>query len=232
MWDSLATIPESQCLRVMGHGNSSPAQGGESFAAEVARLTALLPSPCPHLVGYSLGARLALAIAIAQPSRIQKLTLIAVTPGFPQTTERETRRAADRDWIRLLRKEGIAAFVEAWQALALWDSQLRLPAAKILQQKRQRLAHDAEQLARSLESLGTGSMPPMWATLSTLAMPVQLVVGALDEKYSAIAESMLPHFRHGTLVRIPDAGHNPVLEAPSKIASLLSQERSLAKVAQ
>ncbi len=231
MWEKLAEIPASQCLTVLGHGPSSVASGEETFASEVARLAELLPEEATHLVGYSLGARLALAIALAQPTRFQELSLIGVTPGLRDPAERQIRREADQAWIDQLRDEGMEPFAKAWQAQSLWDSQAHLPEPLRVLQHRRRLERDPEQLAFALQSLGTGAMTPMWQELGTLHMPVQLIVGDQDLKYTKLAEAMLPHLPQGTVHRIAGTGHNPVLEAPAAISALLAKTASRASVA-
>jgi 2-succinyl-6-hydroxy-2,4-cyclohexadiene-1-carboxylate synthase len=232
VWAGLEDIDSARCLTVLGHGPASVARGGESFAGEVSRLAALLPERCSHLVGYSLGARLALALALQDPTRIEKLTLIGVHPGLQSKAERSDRQRADQDWAQLLRNDGIEAFVDAWQALPLWKSQQALPPAGRAQQRMQRLQHDASQLAFALDALGTGSMPPMWNQLAQLTMPVQLIVGAQDQKYQALAMQMLPHLAQGEIEIIDAAGHNPVLENPQALARLLACQGLPARAAQ
>jgi 2-succinyl-6-hydroxy-2,4-cyclohexadiene-1-carboxylate synthase len=221
-WRTLKGVGEMQRLTVLGHGPLSFARGDETFADEVDRLASLLPPHCEHLLGYSLGARLSLAIAAKHPHRIGKLTLIGVHPGLASEVERETRIQSDRRWIDMLQTQGIEDFVHAWQALPMWQSQQDLPDEPQAQQRRQRLSHDATQLARALQSLGTGAMPPMWQELSRLTMPVSLLVGSRDHKYQEIAESMLSLLPQGRLTIIDEAGHNPVLEQPAVVGKLLA----------
>lgn len=230
-WSQIQEIPPSQCLTVLGHGPSSVAKGDESFADEVSRLAASLPASCDHLVGYSLGARLALAIALQDPQRIGKLSLIGVHPGLATKAERDARIALDSQWSEMLRRNGVQAFVDAWQALPLWASQQTLPSAMVTKQRELRLSHDAEQLACALDSLGTGQMKPMWHDLSRLHMPVQLIAGELDAKYLALANTMRSHLPKGEIKVIADAGHNPLLEAPEAIRGLLCPPQH-ARVAQ
>lgn len=228
-WQGLGT--GLQALTVLGHGPTAPARGDESFEGEVDRLAALLPERCDSLLGYSLGARLSLAIALRYPGRVGSLTLIGVHPGLCSRGEQEARRVADQKWIELLESKGIEAFVEAWESLPMWQSQKSLPEAIRTQQKQERLRHDPLQLAHALRALGTGVMPPMWEELPTLEIPVHLIVGCRDEKFLAIAESMLPRLLHGKLSVVEDAGHNPVLECPARTFQLLSGTPA-AKVAQ
>ena len=217
MWTSIGL----QGPTLLGHGPDAWAAGTETFAQEVTRLTAFLPQEPVHLVGYSLGARLSLAIALRQPQRIGKLTLIGVHPGLESESECSERVASDKRWSALLRDQGVSAFVDQWQALPLWNSQHALPEAVSEHLRELRLKHDSEQLALSLDILGTGHMPPMWDALGDLRMPIQVIAGELDSKYSLIADRMCTLLPNATLRTIPSAGHNPVLERPQAVADLL-----------
>ena len=86
-----------------------------------------------------------------------------------------------------------------------------------------RAANTADGLARSLELSGTGTQEPLWDRLHTLQMPVLIVTGERDEKFTAlgrrIVESIGDNARH---VEVPDAGHALPFERPLDFAALLS----------
>lgn len=219
MWTPMGLTGPS----LLGHGSESLASGSETFADEVKRLCSLLPSVPVHLVGYSLGARLALAIAIQQPERLRALTLIGCNPGIDDADERAERIASDESWCHLLETEGIVAFTNAWEALPLWESQVSLPASTRAVLREQRLAHDPGQLALALRALGTGVMPPMWKHLPNVSLAVQIVVGELDDKYQAIGRTMCQKLPSATFHSVSYAGHNPVLENPHGVQTVIHQ---------
>ncbi|MCP4445923.1 MAG: alpha/beta fold hydrolase [Myxococcales bacterium] len=208
---------------LLGHGDACRATGNETFTGERERLTDLLPERPVHLVGYSLGARLSLAIALESPERVSALTIIGGSPGIQDAKDRALRVKADARWSERLRDMGIAAFVNEWQALPLWKSQESLPAKARESLRLGRLAHNPEQLARSMDALGTGAMPPMWNALSGIVVPVQIVTGALDHKYVEIARRMARLVPNAVLHSIPGAGHNPVLEKPQSVQSVINE---------
>src|SRR5690242_21267669 len=82
-WDDVvAALPGVHSVRpaLLGHApESDAARAVRTWSDEIARLGALLPPEPVHLVGYSLGARLALALALAlrSPGRLTHLTLIS-----------------------------------------------------------------------------------------------------------------------------------------------------------
>ena len=225
-------IPSSQCLTVLGHGRTSIAKGDETFASEVSRLSALLPSSCSHLVDYGLGARLALAIALQDPQRFSRLTLIGVHPGLASKAERSDRIRSDLRWSEMLRSHGVERFVDAWQALPLWTSQQGLSQDILEEQRSLRLAHDPAQLALALDALGTGHMKPTWLDLSTLTMTVEIVVGSLDSKYLALSKKMIGLLPKGQMRVVADAGHNPILENPEAVSAILGAATQEARGAQ
>ena len=83
-WD--AVLADAQLGRrpvtphLPGHGDAPTIAGG--FDAVVDHLAAAL-DPEPHgVVGYSLGARLALGLAVRHPRRVERLLLVGVNPGL------------------------------------------------------------------------------------------------------------------------------------------------------
>ena len=57
-------------------------------------------------------------------------------------------------------------------------------------------------------------MPPLWPVLPELDLPVLLVVGREDEKFSALANRLLGSFPQAELLEIAEAGHAAHLERP------------------
>jgi 2-succinyl-6-hydroxy-2,4-cyclohexadiene-1-carboxylate synthase len=171
---------------------------------------------CEVVVGYSLGARVALGLVVS--SRCAHGVLIGVNPGIGEH-EREQRREFDARWCRLLREQGVAAFDEAWARQPLFASQARVPEIVRAQRRAHRLEHDAEQLARSLEVMGLAAMPDYWSAVSAHRDRIALIAGANDPKYVAISAG-LPATSFET---IPDCGHDPTLEQPRELAGAIAR---------
>jgi pimeloyl-ACP methyl ester carboxylesterase len=55
-----------------------------------------------------------------------------------------------------------------------------------------------------------------------LAVPVTLVAGERDAKFTQLAREMAAAIPAATLAIVPDAGHAIHLEAPARIAELLA----------
>jgi 2-succinyl-6-hydroxy-2,4-cyclohexadiene-1-carboxylate synthase len=180
-------------------------------------LLALAP-PSFALAGYSMGGRIALALALAAPSRVSRLTLIGASPGIADRGERRARRAADEALADRIEGEGIEAFVFSWSSSPLFAGQ---PPAVAAAARAMRLSQSPAGLAAALRGLGTGVMAPLWDRLPSLSMPVDLVVGARDAKFRAIAEQMAAAVPQARLHVVAGAGHAVQLEAPRAMAALL-----------
>ena len=217
---SNAETAPPHCPALPGHqAPPPPATGGWRHTVEA--LCAALPTGPVHLLGYSLGARLALAMALTHPGRVRLLTLVGVNPGLPNVDERAERRRQDLAWQRCLQQRGLQAFFKDWQAQPLFASQAHLDPEVRAAQTSQRAALHAEELAATLGRLGLAAMPNYWPRLARLQVPTLLVAGSLDTKFVALhrrASRLLPH---GTLAEVPGVGHNAVLEAPQALAQLV-----------
>jgi 2-succinyl-6-hydroxy-2,4-cyclohexadiene-1-carboxylate synthase len=218
---------QTHAYTLLGHewDRPVPNASGSSFEDEVDRIAALVRRDCSEracLCGYSLGGRVALVLLVRHPELFASAVIVGASPGLQSNEERSARARSDAQWIEMVHRLGVGAFVEAWEAQPLFASQRRLPMAVQLEQKRRRERHDAEGLASAMRALGLAAMPDMWPELPTIAVPVHLVVGELDTKFRETAGRMLPSMPGARLSVIADAGHNVVLEKPGELAELLA----------
>ncbi|HWP07028.1 MAG TPA: alpha/beta hydrolase [Polyangiaceae bacterium] len=223
-WDGVRRSLDTATALVspLGHGEpGAPNPKIESWAQELERLAAALPAEPVHLAGYSLGARLALGLALTFPERVARLTLVSGHTGLATDAERRERRAADARWCTLLEAEGMYAFVDAWEAQPLFASQATLPAAVRAKHRAERLAHDPRALARSLRVTGLAEMPHYAPRLEALAVPVTVMAGELDTKFLALGRGAAERVRGSRFVVAPSAGHDLLLERPDLVALVL-----------
>lgn len=209
---------------LVGHGDPARDRAVTGFESEVDRLAAALRERGVrwHLVGYSLGGRLALGLLVRHPELFGAATLIGAQPGLATEAERAERRAADERRCDLLEQRGIEAFVAEWEAMPLFATQSRLSADALARQRAERLKHDPRGLARSLRLTGLGVMPSYAGALAGLRVPVTLVAGVEDAKFSALAHGMARAIPGARVELVAGAGHNVVLERPRALARLLS----------
>lgn len=203
---------------LVGHGAEDDAEVHD-FMSEVERLARVFErrGGTRHLVGYSLGGRVAIGLLCEHPELFSSATLVSAQPGLADARAREERRAADAKWCELLESRGVAAFVTAWEALPLFASQANLPEALLDEQRSERLSHDGAALARSLRTCGLAEMPSYWDELERLEVPTTILVGERDAKFVGIGRRMSEKIAGSELVVVPGVGHNLVLERPAAL---------------
>jgi 2-succinyl-6-hydroxy-2,4-cyclohexadiene-1-carboxylate synthase len=190
---------------------------------EVERL-AELAGDCPGLFGYSLGGRLALGILARYPKRFAHAVIVSAHLGLSSDVERVERRDADARFVSRLRSEGLAPFIDAWQALPIWHTQAALAEVIKERQRSQRLLHNPEGLAQSLLRHGLAEMPDLRGQLARVTTPVDVAVGEQDDKFVQLGRELSLVLPNATLTIAPGAGHNLVLERRSLVAQLLKKD--------
>lgn len=219
-----------EALTLFGHDPAAQPARPVAFEDEVTRITEAIRAigEPVRLCGYSMGGRLALGVLARGHARVASAVIVGAHPGLTEDAEREARIAADHRWVELLEREGVAGFTEQWQAQPLFATQRLLPGERLAAQRVVRLAHAPAALALAMSSLGLGRMPSYWDALPRLAVPVDLVVGALDEKFTALALRMNGQLAQGRVLSVRDAGHNVLLERPDLLAEVIAAERTRA----
>jgi 2-succinyl-6-hydroxy-2,4-cyclohexadiene-1-carboxylate synthase len=211
-----------------GHG-LAPWFCGETFVDAVDAVAARLPTTPSVVVGYSLGARLALGLAARHPERVARAVLVGVNPGLREDEAREVRLAEDEARANTL--EGacdLDAFVERWEKLPLFDTQKTLPPSRQDARRLERRTHTPHGIAWALRALSLGAMP-CWDDLSQIAPHIDLITGARDDKFTKIARELAATDHRTRHVVVDGAGHDVVLEAPEALARVLAKllDRSL-----
>ena len=168
-------------------------------------------------VGYSLGGRLCLRLALERPDLVRRLVLIGASPGIADPGQREARRDADEALARRIERDGVEVFLDAWLAGPLFSS-LPVEAAG----REERLANAAEGLAYVLRRLGTGVQESLWDRLGELRPPALLMAGERDPKFAGIATEMAAAIGPAARVAVvAGAGHAVHLERPAETAALV-----------
>lgn len=176
------------------------------------------------LVGYSMGGRVALRVALEYPARVASLALIGASAGINDPAERAERIAADEALADRIESEGIEWFADFWADQPLFATQRhRLSVEQQAELQAQRLACDPRGLAHSLRGMGAGAVEPIGCRLGELSMPCALIAGADDAKFAAIAHQMAGLIPRAKVCLIPDAGHAAHLEAPDLTAAAVIQ---------
>ncbi len=199
-----------------GHGASPPATGDLHEAARSLGATCGTAS----YVGYSLGGRVCVHLALDRPDLVTRLVLVSATAGIEDEAGRRARRAADEalaDRIESGGDEGLARFLDDWLAGPLFSHLTEEQA-----DRSSRLANRAGGLAGSLRHHGTGTQQPLWGRLSELSMPVLVLAGERDERFCRLgrrlSEAVGPN---AVFAPVAGAGHAVAFERPEETARIL-----------
>ncbi len=213
-------------LDFLGHGKSdAPTEPTryriECCVADLVEILDQLEIGRAHVLGYSMGGRVALHFAHAYPGRIEKLILESASPGIENETERAARTVSDARRAEKIEREGVEKFVEEWANLPLFATQARLPETVRENLKQQRLQNRADGLANSLRGLSVGAQASLWDQLPNIRVPTLLLAGQLDPKFSAIAQRMADAMPNARLEIVHEAGHTVHLEQPARFDELV-----------
>jgi 2-succinyl-6-hydroxy-2,4-cyclohexadiene-1-carboxylate synthase len=212
--DRLASDYEVVTVDAPGHGDSG------DIRANLTEGAALLghAGGRASYVGYSMGARLCLHLALDHPELVERLVILGATGGLETESEQVERQAADEQLARALERDGVDAFLVRWLANPLFE---RLPHDESALNDRRR--NTVEGLASSLRLAGTGTQEPLWSRLHELQMPVLVLAGEHDPKFRALGERIAESIcSNATVAVIPNAGHPAHLEQPAAFMKLLS----------
>jgi 2-succinyl-6-hydroxy-2,4-cyclohexadiene-1-carboxylate synthase len=197
-----------------GHGDSSDVDASLDETADL--LSASLPDEPAVLGGYSMGARVALHVALRHGERVHALILLAASRGIHDETLRAQRRAHDEELATRIETIGTDRFLDEWLAQPMFST---LPDDPLERRSRSR---DPAGLARSLRRSGTGTQEFLGPRLGSLRMPVLCLAGVLDAKFVAEAHAIAAGLTHGVAHTIRDAKHAAHLEQPDACASAIA----------
>ncbi|MDP4635014.1 MAG: alpha/beta fold hydrolase [Ilumatobacteraceae bacterium] len=169
-------------------------------------------------IGYSLGGRFCLTLALAEPQLVSRLVLISTTAGIEDKELRSERIRNDEELARRIEQIGVNQFIDEWLNQSLFGG-----LNNETNQRGVRLKNTAIGLSSSLRLCGAGRQQPTWSRLKELTMPVLVIAGANDEKYRRLAERLVSEIGdNATLKIVENSGHTPHLEQPEIFQDLLS----------
>ena len=207
-----------------GHGETRTPPGApcsmDACIGDLEMLWKHLGATRTHLVGYSMGGRLALHVAARRPERVLSLLTIGAHAGLEEDA-REGRRRGDEALAVRIEKEGLEAFVNHWSSLPLFAGLERRGPAFVAQARAERMTNHIAGLACSLRGMGAGAMEPVWDDLAHLTFPSTFVAGQLDHGYVSSARRLAATVPNGRVEVVPRAGHTVHQERPEAFARVL-----------
>lgn len=213
-WDDLAVTLadrfEVVAVDAPGHGGSA------AVRADVRRSAHLIGAAGGRgtYIGYSMGGRMCLQLAVDRPHMVERLVVISATAGIDDEAPRADRRRDDEALARSVERDGVPAFLERWVGQPIFAG---LPDPGLADRRR----NTAEGLASSLRMSGTGNMQPLWERLGELRLPVLVIAGAGDAKFVLLAERLTAAIPDAELAIVEGAGHTVHLERPEAFVALV-----------
>jgi 2-succinyl-6-hydroxy-2,4-cyclohexadiene-1-carboxylate synthase len=185
-----------------------------------------------HLLGYSMGGRLALYLAVRYPKRFERIVLESASPGLETETERQARIVSDHALAERIRSQPSEQFLREWFSQPLFASMATQP-ARLERLIARRMDNDPPSLTMSLEGMGTGAQPSLWNELDNVKNRLLLIVGEKDSKFCNVGREITSRCPGVSLEIVPESGHNVHFERPREFTKLVRNylhERTWSKV--
>ena len=205
-----------------GHGLARLAPCSmDDCAADLVALWDHLGVESSHVVGYSMGGRLALHVAVRLPERTRSLLTIGAHAGL-EGDSREERRRSDEALAQRIERDGVESFVRYWESLPMFAGIASRGPAFSARLHELRLRNQAAGLAASLRDMGAGAMPPLWAELGAIQCSCTFVAGERDATFVEFGRRLARGVAGGRLEIVPDSGHAAQFEQPDATARILA----------
>ncbi|KAL7603912.1 hypothetical protein Lser_V15G15247 [Lactuca serriola] len=220
-----AMSASSRCIAIdlPGHGGSKMdaiddvAQGVELSMQVVTdmleKLVLVLTTKKVTLVGYSMGARITLYMALKFKNMVKGVVMISGSPGLDDVAKRKSRSVKDDSLACALVSYGVELFIETWYSGEMWESLRSHPQFEQIVADRSK-HDDVSGLVKTLSGLSTGRQPSLWEDLKHVKSPVVVIVGERDEKFKKIGERMCVTLGKSRVVEVPNCGHAVHIESP------------------
>ncbi|XP_038988041.1 protein PHYLLO, chloroplastic isoform X3 [Phoenix dactylifera] len=235
-----AISPAARCISIdlPGHGESqvqwhmdkSSKQklniSVESVADIIMKLICDITSGGVILIGYSMGARIALYMTLKYNEKINGAVIISGSPGLRDEAARRIRSAQDEARAHFLLAHGLQDFLHIWYAGSLWKSLRDHPHFNEIVRNRAKHS-DIQALAKVLSDLSIGKQMSLWEDLKHCQKPLLFIAGDKDIKFRDISKQMcseirtcsegkdhIPREQLSKVVIVPDCGHAVHLENP------------------
>lgn len=212
-------------LDLPGHGElGNQAEGTRSLDEAVdwlnLRLHELSGEGGLILVGYSLGGRLAVELALREGSPVKGLVLMSSRPGIPEAG-RDSRKRSDQIWSTQIRADW-EGFLGKWYAQPMFNPQKKTPEeyqALIQKRSANHPGHAADTLLHWSPALQQDRMP--W--LIDCPVPLLYIAGSLDKTYAEIAGTLRGKSSDRRVEILEETGHAVHLDNPQVCAAAIEQ---------
>lgn len=216
-----ALSPHYFCLTIdlPGHGNSQMLS-----AADFVQVNQLIHQTLAHrhitsyvLIGYSMGARLAMYHAthpyLESSARLAGMILEGGHFGLPPI-ECAARFANDEKWAQRFTRESLGKVLPDWYQQPVFSSLNHDQRQSLILKRSDNLGSG---VARMLLATSLAKQPPLQEKVAALSLPVLYVCGEQDSKFRRLVEGTAFDYRV-----IPSAGHNVHVERPHEFSTVIN----------
>ncbi len=173
-----------------------------------------------HLVGYSMGGRIAFHMITHCAQRIDRAVIESASPGIRSDKERAERINHDDELARDLEQHGLEAFLKRWYDQPMF-AVLKSDRPRFAAMLERRHHNDPHRLALSLRFMGTGRQQPVWDKLAMTTVPILYMAGEHDAKFRAIADGLAATCLSVRSRIVEGAGHTIHFERPELFSNLV-----------
>ena len=177
------------------------------------------PQPV-QIIGYSMGARLALSAIVANPQRFSRGLMLSARPVL-ESAEHAERELWEKTWGRKFLTQPWAELRQNWQEQSVFSGSPPQP------RRENELLR--EWLAASLSNWSARHHEFGWAQIAGLSPDIEFAYGALDQKYLSVAKTLQELPVRGQISFIPNAGHRLPFDAADFIAHWITGRTSYGK---
>jgi (E)-2-((N-methylformamido)methylene)succinate hydrolase len=204
---------------LLGHGSADALPSGSDLSTLVDQLRSVCdaePSPI-DIVGFSLGALIALGLTLSYPGRVRRLMLVSGV--FDRSTD---ERAAILQRVADVREGGylnnVAIAIDRWFAPEFAAAHPDVLAAVT----ERMMSNDVASYANAYEIFATAD-EELAAQVHRITCPTLVVTGEHDPRSTpAMSHALATTVANGRAVVLPGARHLTPLEVPHALARLIT----------
>ncbi|GAB4188752.1 MAG: 2-succinyl-6-hydroxy-2,4-cyclohexadiene-1-carboxy late synthase [Simkaniaceae bacterium] len=166
-----------------------------------------------HIIGYSMGGRLAMLLGKKYPGLIGKMIILSSHPGLKKEA-RKKRKNKDNAWADLIEEYGLDTFLTRWYDQALFKNlRSKDKFACMLKQRKRNHPHA---IAWALRNLSLAKQPSLNSFLQSPPFPLLWICGGRDEKYQNLYAAMKKTYPKLRLQQIAECSHALHIENPKE----------------
>jgi pimeloyl-ACP methyl ester carboxylesterase len=206
---------------IRGHGETETSRAEysiELFTQDLYEFMKAIKVESSYFLGYSMGGRIALNLAINHPEIVKALIFTnspaGLIPPAPESIERR------RVWLELLEKGDVKAVAEMMTAIAFSPGFEDRSPTEFNKYRNIKLQNNPGCFARAIRAIGTLTTPP---DLKKVKCPVLIIVGENDPIAGVDQGSLTQKAIVGSQLVILPTGHTTAIELPEKFNSVVME---------